>query len=124
MITQWSFGCPDFAQLNFDKRGGIISEFDETPPVIERTISVACFPHEAFGTTAFDEFDRISPELDRDNPNGQMSTLGRYATQPSLSKEIHSMFEQGWGDAEKWSFEEDRRERELTMVQIKEMRKK
>ena len=74
--------------------------------------------------TAFDEFDRISPELDRDNPNGQISTLGRYATQPSSSKEIHSMFEQGWVDAEKWSFEEDRREKELTMVQTKEMRQK
>ena len=54
MITQ-----SIWLSLNFDRRGGIISEFDEKPPVIERAISVACFPHEAFGKTAFDELDRI-----------------------------------------------------------------
>lgn len=53
-----------------------------------------------------------------------MSTLGRYATQPSSSKEIHLMFEQGWGDAEKWSFDEDQRGSELAMVQTKEIRQK
>lgn len=99
----------------------VSNEFDETP-VITRTISVACFPHETVGMTAFLKHDQISPEPDYDNPTGQMSTLFRYATQPSSRKELEALYEQGWADAEKWSSEEDLRERELMKAWVKEMR--
>ena len=87
------------------------NEYDETP-VIERTITVACFPHETVGLTASLEHDQISPEPDYDNPVGQMTELFRYATQPSSREELEKLYEKGWADAEKWSYEEDLREKE------------
>lgn len=133
-VPRERYGCPDFAHLNFDKRveekmrksGGVLvgedqNEFDETP-VIERTITVACFPHETVGLTASHEHDQISPEPDYDNPVGQMGELFRYATQPSSRKEMEVLYERGWADAEKWSYEEDLRERELAEEWLKERR--
>jgi hypothetical protein len=99
------------------------NEFDETP-VIERTVTVACFPHETVGLTASLKHDQISPEPDYDNPVGQMSELFRYATQPSTREEIMELYEKGWADAEKWSYQEDLRERELADEWLKERRLK
>ena len=99
------------------------NEYDETP-VIERTVTVACFPHETVGLTASLEHDQISPEPDYDNPVGQMSELFRYATQPSTREELVALYEKGWADAEKWSHEEDLRERELAGEWLKERRLK
>mmetsp|Transcript_33361 Transcript_33361/g.70178 ORF Transcript_33361/g.70178 Transcript_33361/m.70178 type:complete len:350 (+) Transcript_33361:140-1189(+) len=141
-VPRERYGCPDFEHLNFDNRveeklrsmGGVLVdenqngdrpnnniEFNETP-VIERTITVACFPHETVGLTASLKHDQISPEPDFDNPVGQMQELFRYATQPSSRKELEALYEQGWSDAEKWSYEEDLRERELTEEWLKERR--
>lgn len=97
------------------------NEFDETP-AIERTITVACFPHETVGLTASLKHDQISPEPEYDNPVGQMTKLFRYATQPSSRKELEALYEQGWADAEKWSYEEDLRERKLTEEWLKQKR--
>ncbi|KAL7523801.1 hypothetical protein ACHAXR_000335, partial [Thalassiosira sp. AJA248-18] len=141
-VPRSRYGCPDFAHLNFDDRveeklrsmGGVLvdenqdsddesrnNEFDENP-VIERTITVACFPHETVGLTASLKHDQISPEPDYDNPVGQMSELFRYATQPSSRKELEALYEMGWADAEKWSYEEDLRERELSEQWLNERR--
>jgi hypothetical protein len=145
-VPRERYGCPDFAHLNFDKRveeklrsmGGVLvgekengnDQNDADPdelqlmetPVIERTITVACFPHETVGLTASHEHDQISPEPDYDDPVGQMSELFRYATQPSSRKELEGLYEKGWADAEKWSYEEDLRERELAEEWLKKRR--
>jgi len=55
------------------------NEYDDTR-VIERTVTVACLPHETVGLTPSLKHDQISPELDYDNPIGQMLELFRYAT--------------------------------------------
>jgi hypothetical protein len=131
-VPRERYGCPDFAHLNFDSRveeklremGGVLvgeNEFDESP-VIERTITVACFPHETVGLTASLKHDQISPEPDYDNPVGQMTKLFKYATQPSSRKELEKLYEMGWADAEKWSHEEDLRERDLADEWLKERR--
>eukprot|EP00581_Thalassiosira_minuscula_P016448 CAMPEP_0183717720 /NCGR_PEP_ID=MMETSP0737-20130205/11243_1 /TAXON_ID=385413 /ORGANISM="Thalassiosira miniscula, Strain CCMP1093" /LENGTH=338 /DNA_ID=CAMNT_0025947197 /DNA_START=42 /DNA_END=1058 /DNA_ORIENTATION=- len=141
-VPRERYGCPDFAHLNFDSRveaklrsmGGVLvdeeqngtdannnNEYDETP-VVERTITVACFPHETVGLTASLKHDQISPEPDYDNPVGQMSELFRYATQPSSKKELEALYEKGWADAEKWSYEEELREKELVGEWLKEKR--
>ena len=141
--TRERYGCPDFAHLNFDNRvedklrsmGGVLldeikdgensnnDKADEVP-VIDRTITVACFPHETVGLTASLKHDQISPEPDFDNPVGQMQELFRYATQPSDRKELEKLYEMGWADAEKWSYDEDLRERELMEEWLKERREK
>lgn len=144
------YGCPDFAHLNFDQKieeklrrlGGFLideedgssgekrnnlesnyNEYDETP-VVERTITVACFPHETVGLTASLEHDQISPAPDYENPLGQMTELFRYATQPSSKEELHGLYEKGWADAEKWCYEEDLRDRELVDSWLQEQREK
>jgi hypothetical protein len=140
-VPRERYGCPDFEHLNFDNRveeklremGGIIvgengdasnnNEYEETP-VIDRTITVACFPHETVGLTASLEHDQISPEPDYDNPIGQMSELFRYATQPYSRKELETLYEKGWAAAEKWSYEEDLRDRELVAKWMDEKRQK
>ena len=94
-----------------DGEGIDIDESDDKP-VIDRTITVACFPHETVGLTASLKHDQISPEPDYDNPVGQMSQLFKYATRPSSRKELEGLYEKGWADAEKWSYEEELRERQ------------
>lgn len=89
-------------------------------PNVERTITVACFPHEIVGLTASLEHDSISPEPDYDNPLDQMAKLFRYATKPSSRKELEEMYEKGWADAEKWSYEEEIREKNLVKEWLKE----
>lgn len=142
-VPRERYGCPDFSHLNFDKRveekfrsmGGVLvgenkngeesdstNEYDDSP-VIERTITVACFPHETVGLTASLKHDQISPEPDYDDPVGQMKELFRYATQPSSRKELEALYEKGWSDAEKWSYEEDLRERELAEEWLAERRR-
>ena len=151
-VPRQRYGCPDFKHLNFDNRveeklrslGGVIvgegekessddADADEQTqtnidkndeaPVIERTITVACFPHETVGLTASLEHDQISPEPDYDNPLGQFRDLLRYATQPSSREELKGLYELGWADAEKWSREEDLREKHLADEWLKERRK-
>jgi hypothetical protein len=137
------YGCPDFAHLNFDQRveqklrrlGGIdidsnassdergYNEYDDTP-VIERTITVACFPHETVGLTASLKHDQISPSPDYDDPVGQMTELFRYATQPSSREELYELYEKGWADAEQWSYEEDLRDRKLAESLLESERQK
>jgi hypothetical protein len=97
------------------------NEYDDTP-VVERTITVACFPHETVGLTASLQHDQISPAPDYDNPVGQMTELFRYATQPSSRKELYVLYEKGWADAEKWSYEEDLRDKELMECLLQEQR--
>jgi hypothetical protein len=96
----------------------------DIPPVVERTVTVSCFPHETVGLTASLKHDQISPEPDYDNPVGQMSELFRYATQPSSRDELEALYERGWEDAERWSYEEDLRERQLADEWLKERRLK
>lgn len=146
-VPRERYGCPDFKHLNFDQRveaklrkmGGIIlneNQNDEDDkeqsnniddndeaPVIERTITVACFPHETVGLTASLKHDQISPPPNYDNPVGQMQELFRYATQPSSRKELEALYEQGWADAEKWSYEEELREKKLAEQWLEERRK-
>ncbi|KAL7517156.1 hypothetical protein ACHAWX_002102 [Stephanocyclus meneghinianus] len=149
-VPRERYGCPDFAHLNFDQKieeklrrlGGFLideedgssgekknnlesnyNEYDETL-VVERTITVACFPHETVGLTASLEHDQISPAPDYENPLGQMTELFRYATQPSSKEELHGLYEKGWADAEKWCYEEDLRDRELVDSWLQEQREK
>lgn len=145
-VPRERYGCPDFAHLNFDRRveeklegmGGVLIEENNSKgddeqtnnqsttrdeaPVIERTITVACFPHETVGLTASLKHDQISPEPDYDNPTGQMRELLRYATQPSSRKELEGLYEQGWADAEKWSYEDELREKEVVEEWLKDKR--
>eukprot|EP01083_Nonionella_stella_P068539 182091_1 len=136
-VPRERYGCPDFAHLNFDKRveeklrsmGGVLVDVnkngedqnDETP-VIERTITVACFPHETVGLNVSLKHDQISPEPDYEDSVGQMKQLFKYATQPSSREDIMMLYEKGWADAEKWSHEEDLRERELMEEWLKDRR--
>lgn len=120
-VPRERYGCPDFSQLNFD----CVDKGDECyiPPV-ERTITVACFPHETVGLSASEKHDQISPEPDYDNPVGQMGSLFRYATAPSSRKELEELYEKGFVDAEKWCYEEELREKELLSKWLDEQRQK
>jgi hypothetical protein len=137
-VPRERYGCPDFAHLNFDKRieqklrqlgavdiGNSSSDNGEEKasyyeqdddPVVQRTITVACFPHETVGLTASLEHDQISPAPNYDDPVGQFTELFRYATQPSSREKIQELYEKGWADAEQWSYEEDLRDRELSNI--------
>jgi len=145
-VPRERYGCPDFAHLNFDNRieeklrsmGGVLVDENQTNdnnndqsnnnpygedneiPIIERTITVACFPHETVGLTASVKHDQISPEPDFDDPVGQMQELFRYATKPSSRKELEGLYERGWADAEKWNYEEECREKKLMEDWLKE----
>jgi hypothetical protein len=138
LFNRERYGCPDFAHLNFDKRieqklrqlgavdiGNSSSDNGEEKasyyeqdddPVVQRTITVACFPHETVGLTASLEHDQISPAPNYDDPVGQFTELFRYATQPSSREKIQELYEKGWADAEQWSYEEDLRDRELSNI--------
>ena len=93
------------------------NEYDDTP-VVKRTITVACFPHETVGLTASLEHDQIGPAPNYEDPAGQMTELFRYATQPSSRAELHNLYEKGWADAERWSHEEDLRDKELAQFEL------
>mmetsp|Transcript_1475 Transcript_1475/g.2606 ORF Transcript_1475/g.2606 Transcript_1475/m.2606 type:complete len:316 (+) Transcript_1475:59-1006(+) len=120
-VPRERYGCPDFSQLNFD----CVDKEDECyiPPV-ERTITVACFPHETVGLSASEKHDQISPEPDYDNSVGQMGELFRYATKPSSRKELEGLYEKGFADAERWCYEEELREKELLSKWLDEQRQK
>jgi hypothetical protein len=121
-VPRERYGCPDFSHLNFDC--GTASDECYIPPVVERTITVACFPHETVGLTASEKHDQISPEPDYDNPVGQMTSLFKYATQPSSRKELEGLYEKGWADAERWCYEEELREKEMVSKWLEEEGKK
>ena len=140
LLRRERYGCPDFAHLNFDNRieqklrqlstktngkgeSLAYNEYDDTP-VIQRTITVACFPHETVGLTASTAHDQISPAPNYDDPVGQMTELFRYATQPSSREELHGLYEKGWADAEKWCHEEDLRDKELAEDVLDQQRQK
>lgn len=145
LFNRERYGCPDFAHLNFDKRieqklrqldavnigdsrsgsnGGTLAYCEQDDArVIERTITVACFPHETVGLTASLEHDQISPAPNYDDPVGQLAELFRYATQPSSREKIQELYEKGWADAETWSYEEDLRDRELSYRWLDDQRK-
>lgn len=122
-VPRERYGCPDFSHLNFDYGGNAADEL-HIPPVVERTITVACFPHETVGLTASEEHDQISPEPDYNNPVGQMSSLFRFATQPSSRKELEELYEKGWADAEKWCYDEEIREKEMVSKWLDEESRK
>lgn len=138
-VPRERYGCPDFKHLNYDKEldkklrdmGGVLVDEsgneqqqndEEETPVIDRTITVACFPHETVGLSVSSECDQISPAPDYDDPVGQMKDLFRYATQPSSRKELEMLYEKGWEDAEKWTRDEELREKKLADEWIKQRR--
>ena len=51
-----------------------------------------------------------------------MKDLFRYATQPSSRKELEKLYEKGWEDAEKWTREEEMREKKLADEWIQQRR--
>ena len=106
-VPRERLGCPDFGQLGLDEGSA------NSAPVVERTITVACFPHDAIGLTCSEDHDKISPAADLDDAAGQLTRLFKYATQPSPRKELEGLYEQGWQDAETWHREEEARERTL-----------
>ena len=120
-VPRERYGCPDFSQLNFDTTN-TRDEFDI--PIVERTVTVACFPHETVGLNVSEKHDQISPEPDYDDPTGQMASLFRYATKPSARKELDKLYEEGYADAEKWCRQEDVREKELLSKWLDEQRRK
>jgi hypothetical protein len=93
------FGCPDFEAASIE---------------VDRTVAISVFPRESIGATAFAESDCICPELKGD-PSEQMSALVRLATAPSSAEELQQLYECGWMDAEKWTYNcgEDSEEKAL-----------
>jgi len=106
-VPRERFGCPDFDQLSLGE--GSASK----APMIERTITVACLPHDTIGLTCSEDHNKISPAVDMDDKAGQLTRLLKYATQPSPRKELEALYEQGWQDAEIWHRKEEARERKF-----------
>jgi hypothetical protein len=129
-VDRSRFGCPCFDTMDHPRKLSMIGEGasesavdDGTNTVvtegtaatttaikIDRTISIAVFPHDVFKIDAFESHDQISPQLeDPDDVSDQMSTLLRLATQCGTMEDYHDLYEKGWEDAERWISEEDRR---------------
>lgn len=119
------FGCPDFLTMDHPRKYLSDNKNDENDDGnnelrvvskvnIERTISLAVFPHEFFNIDAFDDCDQISPQLENpDDASDQISRLLRLATQCGTKDDYYAMYEQGWKDAERWISEEENRQRKL-----------
>ena len=123
-VDRSRFGCPCFNTMDHQRKSmndvvrnenDVEKDDDErslkSSVEIERTISIAVFPHDIFKIDAFESHDQISPQLaeDPDDVSNQMSALLRLATQCGTMEEYHDLYEQGWKDAERWMSEEDRR---------------
>ena len=93
--------------------GRILYEETKKPAksaIVDRTITVAVFPHSTVKMTASEPHDRISPLPDPNGDNvGQMGELLRLATQPSSREELTALYENGIQDAERWIAEEEKR---------------
>jgi hypothetical protein len=92
-------GCP-----SFENTGGAIE--------VDRTVGVCVFPRELVGWTAFDPQDCICPEINPDDPVGQLTELLALATQPSPASEHRRVYESGYMDAERWCRQQQRRKQE------------
>lgn len=96
------FGCPCFDTMPHARR----SEDDGT---VDRTVTLSVFPHDVVSLSASENHDRISPEVNEEDPNSQMSNLLRLATQCAEKDEYYKLYEDGWKDAERWIREEEQR---------------
>ncbi len=90
-VPRERFGCPDFSVANID---------------VDRTVTVTCFPKDKIGLDDSLLEDCISPRAEGD---GQIERLFRIATQATSRKELTSVYEEGWQDAEQWVAEEKKR---------------
>lgn len=90
-VPRERFGCPDFAMANID---------------VDRTVTVTCFPKNRIGLYDALPEDCISPQGESVS---QMERLFRIATQASSRKDLTSVYEEGWQDAERWVVEERER---------------
>ena len=93
--------------------GRILYEESSKPTkasVVDRTVTVAVFPHSTVKLTASDPHDRISPLPDPTGDNvGQMGELLRLATQPTSREELTALYESGIQDGERWIAQEEAR---------------
>jgi len=119
-------GCPDFShavvskkpknERDDDSNGVANAKFGDNAEAnkssavkVDRTITVSCFPEELL-TLASKKHDRIGPKFEKNLAFQAIKTV-KMATQASRPKELTRLFEQGWADSERWSFEEERRNR-------------
>jgi hypothetical protein len=84
------FGCPDFDMLNDSTEGG-------GGAIVDRTVSICCFPHEKMRMTASAPEDQISPP--ETEPLGKLFEI---ATQATSRKDLTYAYELGWENADAW----------------------
>lgn len=84
------FGCPDFGILNNN-------DVDDDNAVIDRTVTICCFPHEKMRMTASAAEDQISPPVTE-----PMGRLFEIATQATSRKELTYAYDLGWENANVW----------------------
>lgn len=90
-VPRERFGCPDFSMANID---------------VDRTVTVSCFPKDRIRLDGSLPTDCISPLVEGD---GQLERLFRIATQATTRKDLTSVYEEGWQDAERWVVEDRKR---------------
>ena len=81
-VPRSRFGAPDFAMAN---------------EVVDRTIIVSPFPQDKMRLDAVSREDCISPGVGAD-----VGRLFQIATEVTSRKELTSVYEEGWRDAEEW----------------------
>mmetsp|Transcript_4287 Transcript_4287/g.8206 ORF Transcript_4287/g.8206 Transcript_4287/m.8206 type:complete len:313 (+) Transcript_4287:81-1019(+) len=95
------FGCPCFHTMDHARNSNDYK--------VDRTVTLSVFPHDVVSLSVSETHDRISPQVDVENPNSQMSNLLRLATQCAEKEEYYKLYEDGWRDAERWIREEEQR---------------
>mmetsp|Transcript_8176 Transcript_8176/g.12297 ORF Transcript_8176/g.12297 Transcript_8176/m.12297 type:complete len:318 (+) Transcript_8176:101-1054(+) len=127
-VDRSRFGCPCFNTMDHPRKStmnevqdnggdGSDDNDDGSKPSsesaleeVERTISIAVFPHNVLKIDAFETHDQISPQIENpDDMSDQISNLFRLATECGTAEEYHDLYEKGWKDAERWISEENRR---------------
>lgn len=97
------FGCPCFHTMDHARN---VEDYK-----VDRTVTLSVFPHDIVSLSASESHDRISPQVDEEDPNGQLRYLLRLATQCAERHEYYKLYEDGWKDAERWINEEEQRGR-------------
>mmetsp|Transcript_13900 Transcript_13900/g.21675 ORF Transcript_13900/g.21675 Transcript_13900/m.21675 type:complete len:309 (+) Transcript_13900:262-1188(+) len=115
------FGCPDFdlATMKNDNNNESgngkesKSSSNVSSKIVDRTVTVSVFPHDAIGIDVSEEENQISPL----NDNVRMGDLFELATEASSPEALMGVYESGWADAERWCLEEDKRRQQQQQQQ-------
>jgi len=110
-------GCPDFNDCT-------PRNSNDKEVRVDRTVLLSVFPKEMLSLTTTPHQDLIGPSLQPYNLVGQATRLVQLATQASdTPRPLYDLYDEGFGDAEQWVRQEQRRQSIQQQYQIKMARR-